>query len=87
MTDSDCANNGCGCSEFYDAMYLLLDDQLTAEECARLRTHAEGCPKCQQLMQAEADFRMLLRECCCAPAPSELRQRITYQLRVEYRRG
>ncbi|WJY91519.1 hypothetical protein CFAEC_03325 [Corynebacterium faecale] len=91
MTDSNCGcgcpQNDCGCSEFYDTMYLLLDDQLTAEECSRLRAHAAGCPKCAQLLSAEAEFRDLLRKCCCPPAPVELRQRISYQIRVEYRRG
>ena len=91
MTDSNCGcgcpHDNCGCSEFHETMYLLLDEQLTAEECSRLRAHAEECPNCAQLLSAEAEFRALLRKCCCPPAPVELRQRISYQLRVEFRQS
>ncbi|WP_080796130.1 mycothiol system anti-sigma-R factor [Corynebacterium pacaense] len=77
--------NECGCSEFYDTLFQLVDDQLTAEECSRLRLHAEDCPHCAQLLHAETELRALLRKCCCPPAPAELRQRISYSIRVEYR--
>ncbi|WP_231686535.1 mycothiol system anti-sigma-R factor [Corynebacterium deserti] len=68
-------------------MHQLLDDQLDASACERLRTHAAGCPKCQQLLEAESEFRSLLRKCCCEEAPVELRQRISYSIRIEYREG
>ena len=32
--------NECGCPEFFDDMHQLLDEQLSADECARLRSHA-----------------------------------------------
>ncbi|WP_074025399.1 mycothiol system anti-sigma-R factor [Corynebacterium crudilactis] len=75
----------CGCPEFFDDMHQLLDDQLGEAACERLRIHASGCPKCRQLLEAESEFRSLLRKCCCESAPVELRQRISYRIRVEYR--
>ncbi|MFP7366353.1 mycothiol system anti-sigma-R factor [Corynebacterium callunae] len=79
------SRNECDCPEFFDDMHQLLDEQLSADECARLRSHAEDCPKCMQLLEAEAEFRSLLRKCCCESAPTELRQRISYRIRVEYK--
>lgn len=75
----------CGCPEFFDEMHQLLDDQLSESACERLRIHAAGCPACQQLLEAESEFRSLLRRCCCESAPVELRQRISYRIRVEHR--
>lgn len=77
--------NECGCSEFYDTLFQLVDDQLTAEECSRLRQHAEHCPRCAQMLDAETELRVLLRKCCCTPAPAELKRKISYRIRIEYR--
>ncbi|GGG76077.1 mycothiol system anti-sigma-R factor [Corynebacterium pelargi] len=75
----------CNCAEIHASMFALLDEELSAEDCARLRAHLEACPGCAERVAAEVELRSLLRQCCCAPAPSRLRQKITYSIRVERR--
>lgn len=77
----------CGCGEKYQSLFALLDDELTAAECAELRTHISDCPECYGRLLAEEQIRALVRKCCTQQeAPPTLRERITLSIRVE-RRG
>lgn len=77
-------NDESRCAEFHGSMHELLDGELSAEQCNRLRQHLAYCQFCAQQLEAEVSFRGLLRQCCCQPAPESLRQRISYQIRIEY---
>ncbi|AKE40721.1 anti sigma factor [Corynebacterium kutscheri] len=71
------------CVELRAYMFALLDQELTAEDCARLNEHVDNCPHCREMLEAESELRGLLRKCCCDPAPGRLRERITYSIRIE----
>ena len=88
----------CDCDSVERKLAALLDDELTAAECAQLRALGGGqlvvecaqlraeitaCPECAAGLELEEALRTLLRTCCGADhAPSRLRERVTYQLRV-----
>ncbi|APT88426.1 hypothetical protein CFRA_03070 [Corynebacterium frankenforstense DSM 45800] len=73
----------CDCDSVERKLAALLDDELTAAECAQLRAEITACPECAAGLELEEALRKLLRTCCGADhAPSRLRERVTYQLRV-----
>lgn len=83
MTNDGAQNCGCNCEELHLHMYALLDRELTTDECSRLERHLASCPECRARFEAEANLRKLLKKCCCGPAPTTLREKITYSIRLE----
>lgn len=74
----------CGCGEKYQSLFALLDDELSAAECAELRTHLSDCPECSRRLRTEEQVRALVRKCCTEQqAPPTLRERITTRIWVE----
>lgn len=74
----------CGCGEKYQSLFALLDDELSAAQCAELRSHLSECPECYGRLQTEEQVRALVRKCCTEDqAPPTLRERITVRIQVE----
>ncbi|MGO1590406.1 MAG: mycothiol system anti-sigma-R factor [Ancrocorticia sp.] len=72
----------CTCSEVSDHLFELLDEQMPKEQEARLRSHAETCPHCNELAEAEVHVREIVKRSCCESAPSTLREKISSQISV-----
>ncbi|MDN6486995.1 MAG: mycothiol system anti-sigma-R factor [Ancrocorticia populi] len=72
----------CTCSEVADHLFELLDAQMPKEQEARLRSHAETCPHCNELAEAEVHVRTIVKRSCCESAPSTLREKISRQITV-----
>ncbi|WP_295642768.1 mycothiol system anti-sigma-R factor [uncultured Corynebacterium sp.] len=72
------------CDELLDVLYEYVDDNGGYEARKELQRHVDECPQCLQALGLEQQVRELLRSCCSQPAPTELRTRITTQLRVRY---
>ncbi|MBZ8176893.1 mycothiol system anti-sigma-R factor [Corynebacterium poyangense] len=75
-------NQDCGCNDYTESLWELLDAGRSESECQRLREHIQQCPECYAQLLTEEQVRELVRRCCCTPAPVELRQRISMQIRV-----
>ncbi|MGP6175167.1 mycothiol system anti-sigma-R factor [Corynebacterium sp. A21] len=73
----------CGCEEKYQSLFALLDDELSAAECAALQEHIEQCPECYSRLTAEQQVRALVKKCCQKEAPPTLVEKITLRIRVE----
>lgn len=72
------------CDELLDVLYEYVDGNGGYEARKELQRHVDECPQCLQALGLEQQVRELLRSCCSQPAPTELRTRITTQLRVRY---
>ncbi|MGV0409788.1 mycothiol system anti-sigma-R factor [Corynebacterium resistens] len=72
------------CEELLGVLYEYVDGDGGCEAREELQRHVDECPQCLQALGLEQQVRQLLRSCCSQPAPSELRARITTQLRVRY---
>ncbi|RTE49008.1 mycothiol system anti-sigma-R factor [Actinobaculum sp. 352] len=79
---ADSGTGGCSCSEVADHIFELLDSQMPAEQAERLQRHADSCPHCSALAEAEAHVREIVRRSCSESAPATLRMRITSQIAV-----
>lgn len=72
------------CGEVLERIYLILDGELSAEQCAELKLHLERCSDCFGRHETERLFKELLRNRCgCEPAPPALVSRIRIALQVE----
>ena len=72
------------CEELLEVLYEYVDGTRGPQARAELQRHVDECPQCLQALGLEQQVRQLLRSCCSQPAPSDLRTRITTQLRVRY---
>ena len=88
MSDSEnrCGNPGY-CADVRRRLHALLDGECDPDETRDLEKHIRECARCSEDLGCERALRALLRRCCCEPAPTELRRRITTRIRVTYRTG
>lgn len=78
----DAAKN-CSCSEVHISLHELLNEELSAADCARLREHVLRCPQCAAALAQETQLRELLQKSCSCKAPDTLQARIRYTLQVQ----
>lgn len=72
------------CGEVLERIYLILDGELSQEDCAELQVHLERCSVCYGRHETERLFKELVRQRCgCEPAPAALVSRIKVALEVE----
>ncbi|MDO4686419.1 MAG: mycothiol system anti-sigma-R factor [Corynebacterium sp.] len=76
----------CGCEDAYEALFLLLDGHMDAQEAERLKEKVLECPACFEKLGIEQEVRALMRRCCGVHAPVQLRERITVAIRIEHHR-
>ena len=60
-------------------LYELVDNELTDEDCSRLKRHISECPACAEKVAAETALREILH-CCACDAPKSLRDKIRGEL-------
>lgn len=72
----------CNCAEVHISVHELLNEELTAAECARLREHVQGCERCQHILAQETELLEILQKSCACSAPPTLEAKIRYSLRV-----
>lgn len=72
------------CGEVLEAISLILDGELSPEDCVELQYHLERCAVCFGRHETERLFKELVRnKCGCEPAPAMLVHRIRIALEVE----
>lgn len=79
------SQNDIECQDLVDVLYEYVDGGCDENLRAQLQRHLDTCPSCVEKLGVEREVRQLLRVRCTQTAPSELRSRITTQLRVVYR--
>ena len=77
MSDAECS----GCDDYIAHLYEYVDGELSAQECADLKAHLEGCPPCLDEYQRDLLLKALIRRSCqCEQAPDTLRTQIMTQI-------
>lgn len=72
------------CQEVLEAIYLILDGELSPEACADLQVHLERCSVCYGRHETERLFKELVRDKCgCESAPPALVSRIRVAIEAE----
>ncbi|MGH2719170.1 MAG: mycothiol system anti-sigma-R factor [Actinomycetota bacterium] len=72
------------CGEVLEAIYLILDGELSPEDCSELQYHLERCAVCFGRHETERMFKQLVHtKCGCEPAPATLVHRIRVAIQVE----
>src|SRR5690606_25376212 len=69
----------CRCEELLEHLDEFLDSEMSDTQCARLRSHVEACPTCQEATDVEQHLRALIRRSCAEVAPQDLRLRVVAQ--------
>ncbi|QQS00098.1 MAG: mycothiol system anti-sigma-R factor [Austwickia sp.] len=76
------------CSEVLLRVYEYIDDEMTAEDVARVRAHLDECGECMTAYERDLLLKALIRRsCACEPAPETLRLSIMTRIttvRVDY---
>lgn len=81
--DGATPQKGSECQNLVDALYAYMDGECDERLRLELRRHVDECPACLRALGIEQQVRQLVqRSCSCQPAPEELRNRISAQLRV-----
>jgi anti-sigma factor (TIGR02949 family) len=75
------------CLEFRARLGPYVDGELSAADIAAAEAHCAACPDCARALDAEREFRALLRRQPREPAPPELRARIVAEVRRRSRRS
>lgn len=71
------------CRDLVDVLYAYVDGECDERLRVELRRHVGECPSCLKALGIERQVRQLVQKSCgCRPAPEELRDRISAQLRV-----
>ena len=68
------------CSKFDARLHALLDRRRTPERDVRLRDHARWCPRCRDLLHAQARLFAGLRSLDQPPLPEDFAHRIVAQV-------
>lgn len=50
----------CNCHDLHIFLYELVDNELTDEDCRRLKHHISECPACAEKVAAETALREVL---------------------------
>lgn len=65
------------CSEVLLRVFEYIDEELTEEDCARIRAHLDECGPCLSHYHRDVLLKALIRRsCACEPAPATLRLQI-----------
>ena len=84
-TTSGCTEGPC--AEAQEHVWEVIDGEMSAEDCARIRAHFEACPPCDEVYHSERKVKdVVARACGCESAPQDLRGRVTaliVRLRIE----
>jgi anti-sigma factor (TIGR02949 family) len=70
------------CSEVLDHLYEYLDDEMSADACAKFREHFDECHPCLEKYGLEAAVKKLVKRCCGSDdVPTDLRSKV--MMRIE----
>ncbi|WP_328915979.1 MULTISPECIES: mycothiol system anti-sigma-R factor [unclassified Streptomyces] len=70
------------CSEVLDHLYEYLDDEMSADSCAKFREHFEECHPCLEKYGLEQAVKKLVKRCCGSDdVPADLRSKV--MMRIE----
>lgn len=76
------------CSEVLLRIYEYLDDEMTDEDCVRVRAHLDECGDCMTEYERDRLLKSLIRRSCvCQAAPETLRLSILTRIttvRIQY---
>ena len=69
------------CSDFLDRIVYFIDNELDQADCAMVRAHLDICSPCLERYDLQRTVKAIVQRSCSESAPSELRQRVTLQIR------
>ncbi len=81
------AHSGSGdCADFIDSIVYLLDNELDADDIARVKEHLDKCVPCLDRYDVQRTIKQVVARSCVESAPDGLRQRIRLSIQqVEVR--
>jgi mycothiol system anti-sigma-R factor len=70
------------CGQVLAELYTFLDGELTEERRRRIAHHLDDCNPCLEVVDFEAELRMVIQRKCHEEVPDELRLRVERSLRA-----
>lgn len=65
------------CSEVLLRVFEYIDEEMTEEDCERIRAHLDSCGPCMSEYHRDVLLKAIVRRSCtCEPAPAQLRLQI-----------
>ena len=69
------------CEDVLEQVWVYLDDEIDAKDCATIRHHLDECSPCLRKFGIEQEVKALVaRSCGSDDAPSDLKDRIRVKL-------
>jgi anti-sigma factor (TIGR02949 family) len=75
------------CKEIFELLSEFLDNDLSPEECERVRRHIDGCAPCVDFLESLRRSVALCRDCSPSEKPSALPAEVREKLMEVYRRA
>ncbi|WP_226345156.1 mycothiol system anti-sigma-R factor [Agilicoccus flavus] len=73
------------CTEFALRAYEYIDQEMTVEDCDRVRRHLDECAECFGEYERDVVLKALIRRsCACEEAPVALRLQIMTRITLAY---
>jgi mycothiol system anti-sigma-R factor len=69
------------CADSLKELYGYLDGELTIERRVHIQSHLDGCLRCYEAFDFEAELRMVVARRCQEEVPEHLRARVADALR------
>lgn len=69
------------CADYLEQIVYFIDNELDAADCAAVRAHIDTCNPCLEKYDLQRTVKAVVARSCSESAPSELRQRVLFQLR------
>lgn len=69
------------CADFLQQIVYLLDNELDADSCDRVRVHLDECGPCLRKYDLERTVKQVVARSCHETAPEGLRQRVLLSIR------
>jgi anti-sigma factor (TIGR02949 family) len=71
------------CSEVLAHLYEYLDNEMSADSCAKFREHFDECHPCLEKYGLEQAVKKLVKRCCGSDVvPSDLRSKVLMRIEL-----
>jgi mycothiol system anti-sigma-R factor len=69
------------CADYLEQIVYFIDNELDQADCADVRKHLDSCNPCLAKYDLQRTVKSVVARSCSEAAPSELRQRVLFQIR------
>ncbi|KAA3596324.1 MAG: mycothiol system anti-sigma-R factor [Calditrichaeota bacterium] len=70
------------CREAITKLYMFLDDEITAGEVSKFKTHIERCGHCNEVALFYEKFKKVMKSSCGVEMPTGLKEKLISSIKA-----